>query len=88
MDAGVDLHNIPTWWEQEAVGQLPVLAVGAAALAVLSCHSGVCADTHGRNRRNGSHVLLGQAELLKTTFDGTGKASRRVCGALQRVCVL
>lgn len=55
------LHR-STWGEQEAVGQVLVLAVGGATLAVTHRHSGVHADTlrTSRNLWNWCHVLLKQ----------------------------
>lgn len=49
-----------TWGEEEAVGEVVVLAVGGAALTVISRHSGVHSDTlsAGGNLRDRSQVLL------------------------------
>lgn len=49
-----------TWGEEEAVGEVVVLAVGSAALTVIGRHSGVHSDTLSANRnlRDRSRVLL------------------------------
>lgn len=57
-----------TWREEEAVGELVVLAVGGAALTVMGRHSGVHSDTldAGGNLRNRSHVLLRDTDEEET----------------------